>query len=197
MKIFYVEDELVSNVSRIMRLFSEYIDKEAIARLEAIENDASGYGVEPEEIKCILEKTGMIDVEYRFPDALKRIIKNYHRYRLFIIDRNLSGHEYTLQEIQQIDMAYDEQCAERYAEREGDYLYLKIGQCTHGKGLDNIYFLTAYPAQDELRCAQEIAAFIEKERWRTRIKNFIEKGNSQEFKTLHDEIINFKTIHPK
>ena len=99
MKILYVEDELSKNIPRLIRLFSKYLSKKEIKNLKALEADETGYGAEPEEIKNIVEKTGLIEIEYRFPDALREVIHNSEKYALFIVDRNLSEIEYEYDEL--------------------------------------------------------------------------------------------------
>ncbi|WP_207680782.1 hypothetical protein [Desulfonema magnum] len=67
MKILYVEDELSRNIPGIIRLFEKYLGKKKIRRLKELEEDESGYGAEPDEIKGIVEETNIVEVEYRFP----------------------------------------------------------------------------------------------------------------------------------
>ena len=185
MKILYVEDELAKNIPRIIGLFKQYLSEGRIKKLQSLEEDTSGYGASPEEIKKIIEETQVIDVEYRFPEALKKVILYHQEYVRFIIDRNLSGTEYTVAEVQAIDQYYDEH---QYSGREGDYLFLKIGLCGDPDILTRVYFLTAYPSQDELRCNQEIKSL--RQYWRGAIRNFIEKGNHQDLKRLQNDVIN-------
>lgn len=174
MKILFVEDELSKNIPRITRLFSKYLDKNTVKKLNALEADESGYGAAPEEIKRIVEATNLIEVEYRFPEALKKIIQNHDKYALFIIDRNLVEGEYEFDEVRAIDSAFDEAQYEKYFEREGDYLLQKLVY----SGVDvmtKFYFLTAYPAEDELRSAENIETHIAFGKFNT--ENFIEKGD--------------------
>lgn len=192
MKILYVEDELSKNIPRMMRLFHKYLGQPRIAALEKLEHDISGYGATPQEIKRIVQASDLIQVEYRFPDALREVMHHRDQYTLFIIDRNLSENTYSLEEIQGIDPTYDKAHDNRYAGREGDYLLLKLGSHGHANFLDNVYFLTAYPAQYELRSQQEIERLRDLRRFKA--QNFIEKGSLKDLERLQGEINNLLKI---
>lgn len=188
MKILYVEDELTKNIPRMTRLFGKFLGPARAAELEHLERDVSGYGATAEEIKRIVEASHLIQVEYRFPEALREVIFNHHYYTLFVIDRNLSENSYTLPEVQAIDPAYDKARDEQYSGREGDYLLLKLGVCGHANLLEQTYFLTAYSAEYELRGQQDIERLLDLRRFTA--KNIIEKGNLGAFERLQDEVNN-------
>jgi len=193
MKILFVEDELSKNIPRVIQLFSKYMSKKEIKKLNAFESDESGYGAEPQEIKDIVEKTGLIEVEYRFTDALRKIIQNSEKYALFIIDRNLLPEvEYELEELKEIDDTYNEDQHIKFIEREGDYLLHKL--VYNGINvLTKFYFLTAYPAQDEIRGVDDLKTLIDFGEFHT--KNFIEKGNNEQLERLKLIIENIKIIN--
>jgi len=145
MKILFVEDELSKNIPRITRLFSKYLGKKRIQRLESLEADE--YGAEPEEIKAIVEETNLIELDYRFSDALRKIVQSYQDYALFIVDRNLYQTEYDFEEVKKIDHSYTEALYERYFEREGDYLLYKLAMLSNADIVKaKFYYLTAYSA---------------------------------------------------
>lgn len=189
MKILYVEDELSKNIPKIIQLFSKYLGDENIKELKTLEEDK--YGGSPEEIKKIVEKSNLIEVEYRFPGGLKKIINNYKQYALFVIDRNLSNVEYDYDEIVAIDPNYNEVLYDKYFEREGDYflqklVYAKIDVMT------KFYFLTGF-AKSELRNADEIKTHIDFGKFT--YQNIIEKGKSKEDeKNLINIINNIKIL---
>jgi len=183
MKILYVEDELAKNIPRIIRLFASYLGKERSAQLEALET--SEYGANPEEIKKIVEETQLIDIECRFPDALKKVVHDYQKYRLLIIDRNLLENGYTLEEVREIVPEYDENHDKQYSGREGDYLLLRLGNCSCNL-INNTYFLTAYSAQDELRSHRELNLRLDLKRFKE--ENFIEKDSARGLERLRDTI---------
>lgn len=184
MKILYVEDQLTANIPRLLRLFTPCLSAEQIEKLHAFETDPSGFGAGPEEIKHILEATASIDVAYRFPDALRKIVRQPEQYSLFLVDRNLSEQSYSHAEIQHIDPRYTAAVHAQYGEkdREGDYLLLKLALFSPVDVMAGFYFLTAYPARDELRSAHEIAHLIELGKFTE--DNFIEKGNDTAFERL-------------
>lgn len=188
MKILYVEDQLAANIPRLVRLFSAYLSAKQIDSLHVFEVDSSGFGADPEEIRAILEATANIEVAYRFPDALRKIMQKPEQYALFLVDRNLSEQPYTQAEIQEIDPRYTAAVHARYGGngREGDYLLLKLALFSPVDVMAGFYFLTAYPAQDELRSASEIADLIELGKFTS--ENFIEKGNDADFERLRHMI---------
>lgn len=183
MKILYVEDELAANIPRILRLFFKYLSQQERKSLKSLEADE--YGAEPEQVKQVLENSNIIEIEYRFPDALKKIMGQPDRYALFIIDRNLVKAEYDFGEVNKIDPSFNNTQYEQYFEREGDYLLQKLVYA----GVDvltKFYFLTAYPAQDEIRGSGDIQTHIRFEKFTE--KNFIEKGNDRDLKRLTQAI---------
>ena len=190
MKILYVEDELSKNIPRVIRLFSKYLSKKEIKNLK--EADETDYVAEPESIKKIVEKTGVIEIEYRFPDALQKIIQNIEKYALFIIDRNLSEIEYEHDEISQIDAHYSADQYDKFFEREGDYLLQKLIY----KGVNvlrKFYFLTAYPAPDEIRGAGDLQTHVDFGKFHA--ENFIEKGDNEQLEKLKLIIENIKILN--
>lgn len=170
MKILYVEDELSKNIPKIIKLFSKYLDGENIKELKTLEEDE--YGALEEKIKTIVEKSNIIEIEYRFPEALYKIMNNYKQYSLFIIDRNLSDTEaYELDEIAEIDPNYNQRFYNHFYTREGDYLLQKLVYDIDIKS--QFYFLTAN--NDELRISSDVQTHINNEKFSK--DNFIEKGN--------------------
>jgi hypothetical protein len=192
MKILYVEDELSKNIPRVIRLFSKHLSKKEIKNLKTLEANETGYGAEPQEIKEIVEKKGLIEVEYRFPDALRKVIQNSEKYVLFIIDRNLSEMEYEYDELSQIDATYNEDQFDKFFEREGDYLLHKLAY--NGVNvLRKFYFLTAYPAPDEIRGADDLQMLIDFREFQ--VENFIEKDDNEQLKKLKSIIENIKILN--
>lgn len=191
MKILFVEDELSKNIPRIIRLFGNFLGKKRIQRLQDLEADSSGYGAEPEEIKEIVEETNFIEVDYRFPEALPKILYQYDHYLLFIIDRNLVEGEYTFEEVHQIDSSFTEEQYEKFYEREGDYFLYKLA--FNGVDLKNkFFFLTAYDVNSGIRGIEEIEEFIS-HFGDFKARNVIEKGSGA-FDILLDVMANIKTL---
>lgn len=191
MKILFVEDELTKNISRIINIFSDYLDKNIYDELKEIENDESGYGADPRTIKNIIEKSDLVEVEYRFPDALDKILNNSDNYSLFIVDRNLAESEYRFEEVQTIDPVLNKNLQEKFYEREGDYLLQRLVYMNVNVK-NKFYFLTAYSAEDEIRNSEYIKQHIEFEKFNQR--NFIEKGNSEHLRRMKDIIKSNRVI---
>jgi len=186
MKILFVEDELSKNIPRITSLFSKYLGKKRIERLKLL--DADEYGATPEEIKAIVEETNLIELDYRFSDALRKIVQSYQDYALFIVDRNLSETEYDFKEVKKIDSAYTEALYERYFEREGDYLLYKLAMLSNADIVKaKFYYLTAYSADDEIRGQDDITALIE-HFGDFKTQNMIEKGAIEKLKEVVENI---------
>ncbi len=174
MKILFVEDELSKNIPRITRLFSKYLGKERIKRLNDLAADE--WGAEPHEIKAIAEETGFLEIEYRFPDALAKVVRQHEKYAIFIVDRNLSDAEYDFEEANRIDPGFTERLYEDYYfEREGDYLLHKLYNF-HADVKEKFYFLTAYSAEEELRGEQHLIKHLIEHIQDFKRENIIEKG---------------------
>jgi len=183
MKILYVEDELSKNIPRIIRLFSKFLDDKSIQVLQEIEAD--NYGVEPKAIKEIIETSSFVEIDYCFPDALKKVIQHPEHYALFLVDRNLEESEYSFEEVAKIDVKYNETQHQRFRKREGDYLLQKL-VFTGIDVLSKFYFLTAYPNSDQIRESHEIETLLNFGQFNS--ENFIEKGNSHDFERLQQII---------
>ncbi|QTA78910.1 Uncharacterized protein dnl_11570 [Desulfonema limicola] len=190
MKILYVEDEITKNIPRISRLFDKYLSKNAKKKLRDLEND--DYPPSPEEVKKIVQASNLIEIEYSFPEALKKIIENHEKYSLFIIDRNLFEEDgYDFEEVKAADPSFTEEKYELYAEREGDYLLNILVYKTDV--LSKFYFMTAYSAKEEIRGTADIQTHIDMNKFST--ENFIEKGSEEDFKKLKDIIDNIPILN--
>lgn len=194
MKILYVEDELSKNIPRITLLFSRYLGGERVNNLNALEDDESGYGADPEEIKSIVEETNLIEIEYRFPKALEKVIHHYEKYDLFIVDRNLIEGGYECEEVRKIDPDFDDARCEQYIGREGDYLFYVLTLAKKVEVREKFYYLTAYSdEQDQIRCSEIIGELINLRKFSE--SNLIEKGNSDDLKRLRGVIENNKNLN--
>jgi len=192
MKILFVEDEMSKNIPRIIRLFSKYLGKIRIDQLKKLEEDESGYGTDPAEVKNIVESTNMIDLEYCFPGALNKIVRNYKKYSMFIIDRNLVQEEYNLEDIKKIDSGFTEKQFEKFWEREGDYL-LQTLVYLDKDAIARFYFLTAYSYENEIKSADNIRTHIDFGKFTS--NNFIEKSSSDEINSLKERIENIDVLN--
>jgi hypothetical protein len=186
-KILYVEDQLDKNISRLQNLFGDYLDDEKREQLEQLEPAVDGYATDPQEIQKIFKGVSGLDIEYRFPNALAKILQDPGYYTLFIIDRNLTDGEYTFDDVYKIDPHYSRELHTRFSQREGDYLLLKLAVQKKVDVLDKFYFLTAYPAQsDQIRSAAEIKSLVDFGAFQQ--TNIIEKGNKTDFQRLQQAI---------
>lgn len=192
-KILFVEDELSSNVSTLLRLFKEQLRPVEKKSLEEIERDSSNFGATNEDIKAIFKDNTLIDVEYSFPGALKSISEKYDDYLLFIVDRNLSKSPSELPDIQAIDATFTEDAYIKYMDREGDYLLGWLA--TKAKGInccDSFYFMTAHGPEQSLKNKEIIDTFIDLNVFKK--DNFIEKTNNNDFSRLFGIINDFDTL---
>ena len=73
-----------------------------------------GLGQIWKKLHILLKKTNIIEVEWRFPNALRKIIQHHDKYALYLIDRNLSEDDYDYKEIKQIDPSYNEKLYDRF-----------------------------------------------------------------------------------
>ncbi len=190
MKILFVEDELSSNIDRIVELFENYLEHSIIKQLKELKDDPTGFGASNQDIKEVFENSGLIDIEFKFSAALYKVINDYQNYSLFIIDRNLASEDYNTEMIHEIDQNFDEKLHNKYHEREGDYLLQKLVY-QGADVLSQFYFLTAYSAS-ELPNADEIKNHIDLKKFKE--KNLIEKGNSESKNYLMNRINNLEIL---
>lgn len=183
MNILYVEDDLAENIPGIRRLFSKYLSHQEDQALKSLETREY---VDPEHIKQVLEESDIVEIEYRFQSALKKIIDHPDKYALFIIDRNLANAEYDFEEVNKVDLSFNNTQYEKYRGREGDYLFQKLVYDVDV--ITKFYFLTAYPAQaDEIRGSAEIKPHIDIRKFTA--DNFIEKADEKDINKLKQEVI--------
>ena len=192
MKILYVEDELTKNVPRIKKLFRKFISEKDIKKLEELENDESGFGISVEEIKGIVEKSGIIDVAYSFPMALEKVFNSFDEYSMFIVDRNLLEQPYKISEVKEIDSNYSVENEKMFSEREGDYL-LRI--LVMKKKIDvrkKFYFLSAF-SDSSIQGADDLKLYIDTGDFSK--KNFIGKSEDTKLKELINkhELLNIQS----
>ncbi|MCP5493994.1 MAG: hypothetical protein H7A23_05510 [Leptospiraceae bacterium] len=190
MKILYVEDEIVKHLGKIEKLFGKYLSEEVIQELGELKADINdGIAIDPKEIKQTIEKSGIVEIEYHFPDALKKVVLGYEKYDLFVIDRNLASVGYKKEEIPPITSPKFD--VEKYKEREGDY-FLNYLFCREGvKILKKFYFLSAYEATD-IRNRENLEYFFDIGEFSK--EKFIEKGNEKDEKRLRELIDNLETV---
>ena len=139
----FVEDEISSNIPRLIQLFGKYLSEAEKAAVQDAENNPMG--ANGEDIREILADNPVIEVFDSFKQVLEHIrnltLAELEEYDMFILDRNLTGGMgYSSQEIQQIDKGFDDY---KYGEREGDYLALQL----HLKGCpikEKVFFYSAY-----------------------------------------------------
>jgi len=187
-KILYIEDELSTNIPRIINLFQKYIGPKQIKKLNNWLDD--DFGPTNKEIEYCINASNVIEVSSKFSDALEKVILHYEDYCLFIVDRNLADNDYHIDEIKSIDSNFSDEIHERYYGREGDYLFLRL----FGKIdlLSQFYFLSAYPVEDELRSADEVRGLIDVNNFSR--DNYIEKGNYSNIRKLQSIVDNIKSI---
>ena len=142
-KIMFVEDEISSNIPRLLQLFEKYLSDAEKKGLKDAENNPMG--ANGEDIREILASNPVVEVYDSFKLALAHIrsltADTLDKYDMFILDRNLTGGMgYSSQEIQQMDKGFDDY---KYGQREGDYLALQL----HLKGCpikEKVFFYSAY-----------------------------------------------------
>ncbi len=193
MKILYVEDELGKNIPQIAHLFSKYLDRESVEKLEELQAEEHRYGAEPEAIKSVLEESNLIQVEYRFPNALHKVIHHFEDYALFIVDRNLVESEYYFEEVRGIDSDYGELQYDEFFEREGEYLFCKLALSQNIDLSSRFYCLTAQtPEESRFRGREVMETLISLNKFSS--KNLIRKGNNHDFKRLRQVIENIEIL---
>lgn len=189
MKILYVEDELSKNIPKIKRLFQCYLPKEIIRDLDELEEDDSGYGADNGEVQGVVNRSPVVHVEYHYPTALQEVMKHHAEYDVFIIDRNLAEEEYSFEQLQNANDAFNEQLYDKYFTREGDYFLEYLLDKT--EVMHHFYFLTAN-ANDSLRNADEIQNHIDFGRFCR--DNFIDKSDDDKIMLLKNRIATSETI---
>jgi hypothetical protein len=191
MKILYIEDEICQNIPGIIRLFERQLGKDLIKKLEKLDNDE--YPATPAEIKELVESSNIIELEYNYPAALKKIHENHGDYSLFIIDRNLiKNQSYEHSEIREIFNGYTDEDYVRFCTREGDFLIYHLFM-KKVDVLNKAFMLTAY--HDEIKHDDKTKGLIDYNEFRR--TNFIEKANEKDLDRLKKTIASDNYINIK
>jgi hypothetical protein len=159
MKVLFVEDELAQNIHRIINIFSGVLQKSQKDALLAFEK--RDYGATDDEVKCILERSGTLHVEYTFPGAVRRLCESSWDYELLVVDRQLSKDgNYDVAAVRESDPGFDGDKQVKYVEREGDYL-LVLAYKRHPEWAKRFYFLTAYAHEETIRSMAELQGVLD------------------------------------
>lgn len=180
-QIMFVEDEISSNVERLITLFEGYLSAEEKEKLQ----NPPDWGFNGEDIQQILKDNRVLRVYDRFSEALRHIKTlsddDLNEYDFFILDRNLTGGlGYAEAEIKEIDKSFD---SFRYDQKEGDYLALQL-QLKGCPLKEKVFFYSAYKSSGF--GATEIDQMIE---YKSFFKdNFYDKGDQYDMQELKDRI---------
>lgn len=141
-RILYVDDELKPD--DMLRLFVTEERNFLEAEFELF-NAPDARRLHNKEIKAKMTENPFIDVEFDFAEAVKTLDEHFDEYAFFIIDRNLSLHDY-----KEVPRVIDADFQKGW---EGDYLFLILldKYLTHSNPrllLEVFYFLTANPDPD-------------------------------------------------
>jgi hypothetical protein len=185
MKILYVEDELTSNLDRIIELFGQTVlSPKQVKELKEFNNDP--YGADIQQIRNIMNRSGVLTVETEFAPALKLIEENIEEYAIFIVDRQLATDTdaYKIEDIAAIVPEYTSKEFDKYFTREGDYLYLRLLNKKKPEKSKMFYFLTAYT--DMTQCKNDLLPYKEAG-WFTE-NQVVEKDRPEQLQVLCDII---------
>lgn len=145
-KILYIEDDLTKNIATIRKYFAPVLKDKRIQReLSDLENSERVY---PEDIIQACKYSSELDIAYKFPIALERIVSNHKSYDLIIIDRDLRIYpyddelEYVRELLARTGYDYSDDRIHDFNRREGDLLLLILLRINKSYK-DKIYFLTA------------------------------------------------------
>jgi hypothetical protein len=179
-KVLYIEDELTKNIPAIRRFFAPILrNKKIVKRFDELESEDR---VVPEDILDACKYSTELEICYKFPEALQKIITNYRSYDLIIIDRNLSLYDYSgnlediIQMMSSIGYERGEGSILSYHEREGDLLLLVLAKIDKDN-MSKTYYLTANTG-DDLRGSSELQTLIDIGSFYR--NHIIEKGSERE-----------------
>lgn len=185
MKILYVEDELAQNIDRVLKLFGDTVlSGKQQAELERYKNDE--YGANNAEIREVISRSGVLDVEIDFCGALQRIEQDAEKYDLFIVDRQLATDmdAYSEKEVAALVPEFNSELYGKYLTREGDYLFMRLLKRGLMAKCKMFYFMTAYT--DGIKCQEDLRPYMESD-WFD-ISQVLEKGNPSHLDMLRNII---------
>ncbi len=149
-KILYIEDEITKNIATIKTFFKTLMkgNEKVLKRLTEIEENNALNNADNIIDAC--KEISKLEICYSFPEAIKKITNESHKYELFIIDRNLYSRKYhaeipnILEILKESGIGDAQSIVDGHMEREGDILAFLLFIKNHDN-LCKIFFLTAHP----------------------------------------------------
>jgi predicted transcriptional regulator len=156
-KILYIEDEI--EILTVLDIFGRVLPQGVRDELASVDEELreTGRAVNPARVKDIVGQSGTVQVEYRFPDALRAIQDDHEDFAIYIIDRNLGTSNYRDSELSlPPSVVFD---PGKYENRQGDFLLnFLLGRLR--EDADRVYLHTANRT-DQLRCRDDLAPILD------------------------------------
>jgi hypothetical protein len=162
-KVLYIEDELTCNIGAISKYFNAILaGRNLLQPLAELEQKS---GVLPRDVVNICNKASELDVVYKFPVALTKIVHRSEDYDLIIMDRDLSSYNYAAEtekirtDLEFAGLSDPAGKAQGYRGREGDLLLMVLLR-THPSHKDKVYLL-AEQASGVIKSSEELETLVD------------------------------------
>lgn len=189
-KIMFVEDEISKNIDHYLSLFENIFsdaEKEKIQAAIDLNFDI------PATFRKIVAENPVLEFFDSFTDAIKKINSvdddQLAQYDLFIFDRNLTGINYSVDEIQRY--CNNKFQTDIYRGKEGDFLFERLR--LRGYPVCNkVYYLTAY-SKEALATPTDVDEMVDIGKFTK--DHFFDKSSPMEHSKLKKVIDNLENIH--
>lgn len=162
-KILYIEDELTKKINTVKKFFeSLLVSRNLLKQLIELENRTS---ILPRDVVNVCNKASELDVVYKFPVALTKVVHHYEDYDLIIIDRDLSTYNYSSEkekiktDLEYVGLSDPAEKADEYSGHEGDLLLLILLRLDP-VNRDKIYLLAQH-ADDIVKKSPELETIMD------------------------------------
>ncbi len=162
-KVLFIEDELTANIPSVRKYFEPLLaGRNLLGQLDRLAGQSP---VRNSDVVNVCNKASELDVVYKFPVALTKIVHRFRDYDLIIIDRDLSAYDYSAEaekvkaDLEAAGLSDPGQKTAEYRGREGDLLLLILLR------LDPSYkdkiFLLAVRAAGIVQASPELETIID------------------------------------
>jgi len=162
-KVLYIEDELTRNIGAIRKYFNAILaGRNLLQPLAELEKQGRAL---PRDVVNICNKASELDVVYKFPVALTKIVHRSEDYDLIIVDRDLSTYDYEADtdkitaDLEFTGINDPAGKATSYKGREGDLLLMVLLR-THPAYKDKVYLL-AEQASEVIKSSDELETLVD------------------------------------
>jgi hypothetical protein len=162
-KVLFIEDELTANIPALQKYFQPLLEsRNLLGQLKGLESKPS---LQNSDVVNVCNKASELDLVYKFPVALTKIVHRYRDYDLIIVDRDLSSYDYSgawdkiKADLDFVGLLEPEDKPSDFKGKEGDLLLLILLRLDQSNK-DKIFFLVS-GSKDVVKSSEQLETIID------------------------------------